>query len=233
MKNYSSSISQIVSQALSRTFLWMSLGLMITGLISYFLSNTSFMYYFLNVSMYGRLFRIILLGTQIGLSVALFLGIEKFSYLTLVSLFLSFSAVTGMSLSVLFLIYELSSIIGIFFITSGMFFGLALYGLITKKDFSPLYGFVNMMLWGLIIFSILNIFVKSILFSNLLCIIGIAVFSLLTIMDIQSIKILLSQYAYDKEMQNKLSILGAAILYQHFLNLFLRLLKLFGKKRNK
>jgi FtsH-binding integral membrane protein len=231
MNNYSSSISQIVSQALTRTFLWMSLGLAITGIFSYFLSTTSFMEYFLHASTYGSIFRIVILAMQLLLAVSLFLGIQKFSYSTLTSLFLLFSAVTGMSLSMLFVIYELSSIIAIFFITSGMFFGLAFYGLVTKKDFSPFYGFINMMVWGLFIFTIINIFVKSMIFSKLLCIIGIGVFSLLTIMDIQYIKTLLSQYAYDKEIQKKLSILGAVLLYQHFLNLFLKLLQLLGKRK--
>ncbi len=231
MANYSSSISQIVSKALSKTFLWMSLGLSITGTISFLLSTTHFMDYFLNASGYGTLFRGIILVTQVLLLLALSFGFQKFSYSTLVTLFLSVSAVTGMSLSILFLIYELSSIIGIFFITSGMFFGLALYGLITKKDFSPFFGFINMMIWGLLIFTFINLFVKSMIFSKLLCIIGIGVFAILTIIDIQRIKNLLSEYAYDNNMQQKLSILGALILYQHFLSLFLRLLQLFGKKK--
>lgn len=121
MKNYSLSISQIVNKALTKTFLWMSLGLAITATTSYFLSTTQFMNYFLHASGYGSVFRIIILVMQVILSFSLFFGIEKFSYSTLASLFLSFSAVTGMNLSILFLIYELSSIISIFFITSGMF----------------------------------------------------------------------------------------------------------------
>lgn len=231
MKNYSSSISTIVNSALYKTFLWMSLGLILTGMVSCLLSYTGFMFYFLHASGYGIIFRMIIFLAQIGLSIGLFLGINKFSYSTLVFLFLSFSTVTGMSLSTIFLIYEFSSIISILFITAGMFFGLSIYGMITKKDFSPLYGFINMTLWGILIFSIINIFFKSIIFSKLLCIIGIGVFSLLTIMDIQNIKKLFYEYAYDSEMQKKLSILGAVILYQHFISLFLRLLQLLGKKR--
>jgi FtsH-binding integral membrane protein len=231
MKNYSLSISQIVNKALTKTFLWMSLGLAITATTSYFLSTTQFINYFLHASGYGSMFRIIILAMQLILSFSLFFGIEKFSYSTLVSLFLSFSAVTGMNLSILFFVYELSSIISIFLITSGMFLGLGIYGLITKKDFTPLYGFINMIIWGLFIFTIINIFVQSILFSKLLCIIGIVIFALLTVMDIQNIKKALSDHAYDNEMQKKLSILGATILYQHFLSLFLRLLQLLGKRK--
>lgn len=88
-----------------------------------------------------------------------------------------------------------------------------------------------MVIWGIFIFTIINIFVQSILFSKLLCIIGIITFALLTVMDIQTIKKALSDYAYDNDMQKKLSILGATILYQHFLSLFLRLLKLLGKRK--
>lgn len=231
MTNYSASITQTVSQALYKSFLWMSAGLTITGSVSYLLSMTHFMNYFLHDSIYGSIFQIVIFLAQFLLTITLFLGIEKFSYSTLVLLFLSLSTVTGMSLSVLFLIYELSSIIGIFFITAGMFFGLAMYGLFTKKDFSPFYGFMSMMIWGLIIFSFINIFVKSILFNKLLCIIGIGVFAFLTIMDVQTLKKRLAQYAYDKDTQSKLSILGATILYQDFINLFLRLLQLFGKRK--
>ena len=234
MKNYSSSISQVVNKALTKTFLWMAFGLALTGLVSFFLSTTSFMKYFLHASVYGYIFQFIILGAQLGLCIALFFGFNKFSYNNLVTLFLSFSTVSGMSLSLLFVMYELSSIIGIFFITAGMFFGLALYGLLTKKDFSPLYGFINMVIWGMLLFSLINIFfIKSVFFSNALALIGIIIFSGLTILDIQTIKTELSQYAYDQNMQNKLAILGALRLYQNFLNLFIRLLHLFGKRKNK
>jgi FtsH-binding integral membrane protein len=231
MNNYSSSIAQVVSNALYKTFMWMGLGLTITGLTSYFLSVSTFMIYFLNNSIYGSVFRLVILLSQCVLTFALFLGINKFSYSTLISLFLAFSAVTGMSMSVIFLIYELSSIIGIFFITAGMFFALSLYGLLTKKDLSPFYSFTIMFLFGIMAFSFINFFVKSVIFSKILLLAGIGIFSLLTAMDIQRLKNIFSQHAYDKEMQQKLSILGAVIMYQNFISLFLRLLSLFGKRK--
>ena len=232
MNNYSSSIVKVVSQALYKTFMWMAIGLFLTGFTSYYLSSTRYMFYFLHGSMYGSLFRLVLFGSQIGVALALFLGFTRLSYNTLKSLFISFSIISGASLSYIFLLYDLSSIIGIFFITSGMFFGLCIYGLFTKKDLSPFYAFINMVLWGMFIFGLINLFWRSAAFNSMLNVVGIFVFSFLTAVDIQNIKKMLSEYAFDMQMQKKLSIIGAVIMYQNFLNIFLRLLQLFGKRKN-
>lgn len=233
MNQYSSSIVKVVSEALYKTFMWVSIGLFLTGITSYLLSNTAYMFYLLHGSLYGSLFRGILIVGQIATSIALFLGFSKFSYSTLKFLFILFSVISGMTLSVIFLIYDLSSILGIFFITSGMFGALCLYGLLTKRDLTPFYTFTSMVLIGLIIFGFINIFIKSIVFNNILNVIGIFLFSFLVAADIQIIKKALSEYAYDESMKQKLSIIGAVIMYQNFINIFIRLLYLFGKKRDK
>ncbi len=94
-----------------------------------------------------------------------------------------------------------------------------------------MYSFMVMVLWGMFVFGLINIFVKSVVFSKILCVIGIFVFALLTAMDIQSLKAIFAKNAYDNNMQQKLSILGAVIMYQNFINLFIRLLYLFGKRK--
>lgn len=232
MNNYSSSIVKVVSQALYRTFMWMSIGLFLTGFTSYYLSSSRYMFYFLHGSMYGSFFRVVLFGSQFAIALGLFLGFVKLSYNTLKSLFIAFSIISGATLSYIFLLYDLSSIIGIFFITAGMFFGLCMYGLLTKKDLSPFYVFINMVFWGMFIFCLINLFWKSAVFNSMLNVVGIFVFSFLTAMDIQTVKKMLSEYAFDAQMQKKLSIIGAVIMYQNFLNIFLRLLQLFGKRKN-
>lgn len=231
--NYSSSIAKLVSHALYKTFGWVGAGLAITGVTSYSLSATSFMHYFFNNSFYGMLFRIVIMITQITLCFTLvnINNIMKYSYTTLATLFLLFSVTSGMSLAWIFVIYELQSIVGIFFITSGMFLGLSFYGIITKRDLSPMYTFILMTLFGIMIFSIINLFVGSIFFSKTISFICVAIFSLLTAMDIQKLKNIYAGFAYDTSLQTKLSIFGAVIMYQNFINIFIHLLHLFGKRK--
>jgi FtsH-binding integral membrane protein len=233
MNHFSSTITKSINNALYKTFAWMSLGLTVTGILAYILSMSSFMNYFMNSSGFGTLFRFVILGAQIGLifTIINMNNIIKYSYTTLATLFILFSATTGMSLSYIFLLYEISSIIGIFFIAAGMFLGCSLYGLLTNTDLSPMNTFVTMSLIGIIIFGLINLFVQSLLFSKTLMALSIGLFSLLTAMDIQKLKNIYAGYSNDKELQTKLSILGALIMYQNFINIFINLLHLLGKKK--
>lgn len=233
MNNYSSVITQTVNNALYKTFAWMSAGLTVTGITAYLLSISSFVRYFFDTSLYGRLFSLVIFLTQIGLifTIVNMNNIIKYSYTTLASLFLFFSFTTGMTLSYIFLIYEMQSIVGIFFITAGMFLGLCLYGLFTKADLSPLRTFAVMALVGVLIFSIINIFVGSVFFSKTLSFICVGLFSLFTALDIQNLKNLYAGFAYDQALQKKMSILGALIMYQNFINIFINLLHLLGKRK--
>lgn len=232
MNQYSSSINKIVSQGLYSTFGWMSVGLFITAITSYFLSMTKFMFYLLHGSIYGSLFQLVIFASQIGLVLAMIFLVNKLSYSLLKFLFIAFTFCTGLSLSVIFLIYDLYSIIGIFFITAGMFMMLWLYGVLTKKDLSPIKGFLIMILAGMFIFQLLNMFFfRAILFDKALSFVAVIVFSFLTAIDIQGIKNKLAAYAYDKDSQNKLGLLGALNMYQNFLSLFLHMLNLLGKRK--
>jgi FtsH-binding integral membrane protein len=231
MENYSKTITQTVTASLYKTFGWMSFGIGITAITSFLLSQSSFMGYYLHQSGYGTLFRVLIAIAQIALSFSMFFGFKSFSYRQLKILFSAFSAVTGMSLSAFFFFYEMDSIIGVFFITSGMFAALATYGATTKRDLSGLAIFAVMTLTGIFIFSLINLFIRSAIFSNILLLIGIPVFALLTAIDIQKIKNKLAELAYDDEMQKKITIIGAVIMYQNFINLFIRLLILLGKRK--
>lgn len=234
MNQYSSSIQKIISNGLYSTFAWMSLGLFITAIVSFVTSMTKFMFYFLHQSMYGFLFQFIIFASQIGLVFAIFRLMNKASYTILRLLFLAFTFCTGLSLSVLFLVYDLQSIIGVFFVTSGMFMALWLYGVSTNKDLTPIKSFVIMLLAGVLIFKFLNMFFFRIfMFDNLLSLVSIFIFSFLTAADIQDIKNKLASYAYDNESQNKIGLIGALIMYQNFINLFLNMLRLLGKQKNR
>lgn len=236
MNNFSNSISKTASNALYKSFGWMSLGIGLTTILSYLLSQTAFIYYFLNTSFYGTFFRLTIFAFNIGLGLFIMLkGMNKStSYSTLLSIFILFSLVNGCSLCWIYYMYELESLFLILGITSIMFLGLASYGFTTKKDLSPMATFFVMLSIGILAFAFINLFiVKSILFSKTISLVCIITTSFFTAYDVQKIKKYLSELSYDKEAQDKLSIIGAYLLYQNFISLFIHLLHLLGNKKRK
>ena len=147
-------------------------------------------------------------------------------------MFLGYSALNGLTLSVVFLAYELALVQRVFFVTAGMFGGLALWGTFTKDDLSSVGSMCGMALWGLVIAGIVNIFVKSSGLDWILSLAGIAVFTGLTMYDAQKIRRLADlEGAMDETSVRKAGIMGALTLYLDFVNLFLHLLRLMGRKR--
>ena len=140
-----------------------------------------------------------------------------------------FAALMGLSLSSIFLIYTGASITRVFFITAGMFAGMSLYGYTTKRDLTGMGSFLFMGLIGILIASVVNIFIGSTALHFAISVIGVLVFSGLTAYDTQSIK---SDYyeGDDAEVQAKKSINGALRLYLDFINLFIMMLHLFGNR---
>jgi FtsH-binding integral membrane protein len=227
MSHYSSSITKLVTAALYKSFGWMSLGLALTSSIAYLMAHSIYMRYM----MMSSFLSILIFIAQIGIVVLLSMFKDRLSYPATVCAFLSFAALTGATLSVIFLIYDISSILGIFFIASGMFIFMATYGLMTKQNLGSLGVFAHMALFGLVILGLLNVFIKSAQFDYFLSFIGVIVFSILVAVDIQKIRSLLSEMAYDNQEQNKMAVYGALTMYLNFINLFLDLLRLLGKKR--
>lgn len=147
-------------------------------------------------------------------------------------MFLAYSVLNGLTLSVLFIAYEIALIQRVFFITAGMFGGLALYGTTTRSDVSGVGAFCGMALWGVIIASVVNIFMRSSGLDWALSVVGVAVFSGLTMWDAQKIRLLANAEAgMDRDTALKASLMGALELYLDFVNLFIFLLKLFGRRR--
>lgn len=140
-----------------------------------------------------------------------------------------FAALMGLSLSSIFLVYTGASITRVFFITAGMFAGMSLFGYTTKKDLSGMASFLYMGLIGILIASIVNIFLGSTMMQFIISVVGVLVFAGLTAYDTQSIK---NTYweGDDSETQAKKSINGALRLYLDFINLFVMLLSLFGNR---
>ncbi|MCD2322978.1 Bax inhibitor-1/YccA family protein [Sphingomonas sp. IC-56] len=162
---------------------------------------------------------------------AMSFGQNRMSEGTLKALFFAYAGLLGASLSTIFLTYTDTSIAQVFFGTAAGFGALSLYGYTTKKDLSGFGTFLIMGLVGLIVASIVNLFLQSSVMNLVISVIGVLIFAGLTAYDTQKIK---SMYAYvgGTDMQGKAVIMGALTLYLDFINMFLFLLRLFGSSRD-
>ena len=212
-----------------KVFTWMFLGLLVTGITSYVVSNSTSMLetIFANpASIY------ILLGLELLCVFVISRFKEKLSFNFLLIVFVLYSIINGLTFSVIFLIYELTSIVLIFGLTALLFGGLVFYGYVTKKDMTKIGNICIVALIVIIIATIVNLFLKNEIFDIILTIIGILIFVGLTVYDMQKIKNFYTSYENDEEMVNKVAIYGALELYLDFINLFIRLLRLLGKRKN-
>ena len=172
----------------------------------------------------------IIMLAPLGVVIYMSFGIAKMSASKAQTTFWIFAALMGASLSSIFLLYTGASITRVFFITAGTFGAMSIYGYTTKKDLTKLGSFLIMGLFGIIIASIVNIFMKSSMMYFVISIIGVLIFVGLTAYDTQKIK---NMYlASDSgELIGKKAIMGALTLYLDFINLFIMLLRLFGQRR--
>ncbi len=214
---------------LAKTFNWMAVGLAITGVVAYLTAATGIAY-----SIIGSPLFYVLIFAELGLVFYLSARIAKIQAATASGLFIGYSVLNGLTLSVIFLAYTSSSIAATFFITAGMFGAMAVYGLVTKKDLSGWGSFLFMGLIGIIIASIVNIFLQSSAVSWMVSMIGVIVFTGLTAYDVQKIKRIGEDgiMTQGQEAIRKGAVMGALTLYLDFINLFLMLLRFFGGSRN-
>jgi FtsH-binding integral membrane protein len=219
----------LFSDVLSRVFAWMSLGLALTAGVSYFVfKNAAWqMALFSNpLIFYG------LLIAQLVAVIVLSVGIERMSFSTAFLIFVLYSILNGLTLSSVFLLYTMGSIVSTFIVTAGMFGGMALYGYYTEADLSEYGTYFRMALFGLILALIINMFMKSTMFDLLISIFGVVLFAGLTAFDVQRIR-QISFYLLDRgEVADKVALIGALQLYLDFINMFLYLLRLMGQKRD-
>ncbi|MBI3542088.1 MAG: Bax inhibitor-1/YccA family protein [Deltaproteobacteria bacterium] len=218
-----------VSRYVSRTYGWMFLGLLITGMVSLGLASSEDAMRTIATSP-GLMFGAII--AQFAVVIGLTAGFRRLSSAAAMGLFLLYSALTGVTMSVVFLVYTASSIANVFFITGGMFGGLALFGTITKKDLTGVGATVGMGLWGLILVGIVNMFVQSSALNMALSVVTVVIFAGLTAYDAQKIRMLALQSADGpSEESSKSAVYGALSLYLDFINMFWALLRLFGDRR--
>ena len=175
-------------------------------------------------------FKWIIMLAPLGIVMYLSFGIAKMSASKAQTTFWIFAALMGASLASIFIVYTQMSIARVFFITSGTFGAMSIYGYTTKKDLTKLGSFLMMGLFGIIIASIVNIFMKSSMMYFVISILGVLIFVGLTAYDTQKIK---NMYlASDSgEVMGKKAVMGALTLYLDFINLFIMLLRLFGQRR--
>ncbi len=214
-----------LQKTFSKIFLWMALGLAITFATGYIVSQ--------NPNMIEKIFGnrsvlIVLSIATLALVLALSAFIKKLSPMAAKFCFIIYSFLTGLTFSGWFIMYKLDSIIFVFGITGVLFLIFALIGRFTKIDLTKLGTILFMALIGIIICSIVNIFLQNEGFDLALCIVGIVIFLLYVAYDINVIK----RNMQDFEDDDRLAIYGALQLYLDFINIFIRLLRIFGSRRD-
>lgn len=207
----------------SKVFLWMFIGLAITFGVGYYVSLNETMLY--NIFKQYYLFLAIL---EIVIVIAISLRINKMQPMTSKILFCLYSFITGLTFSSIFVVYHVTSIVFVFGITSLLFLIFALIGYFTKIDLTKIGVYLFMGILGIIICEIINIFVGNSTFDIALVILGLIIFIVYIAYDIQIIK----RKLYMIENEENLAIFGALNLYLDFINIFLRLLQLFGNSRD-
>ena len=209
-----------------KVYLWMTLALMITGITAAGVANSPnilTLIYSSQVVMWG------IIIAEFGLVIYISARLEKLSLSTATTLFALYSILNGVMLSSIFLLYSTAIISKVFFITAGTFGVTALYGYATKKDLSSLGNILFMALIGLVIATVVNVFMKSAMFDLILSYIGVIIFVGLTAWDSQKIKHMMMVQQDADESAQKLALIGALSLYLDFINLFLYLLRIFGR----
>ncbi|MBW2329272.1 MAG: Bax inhibitor-1/YccA family protein, partial [Deltaproteobacteria bacterium] len=203
---------------LAKVFNWMAVGLGLTGVIAWLTASSG-----LATSIVGSPIFMILIVAELGMVFYLSARIDKIQPGTATGLFLGYAVLNGLTLSTVFLAYTGASIGGTFVITAGMFGAMAVYGMVTKRDLSGMGSFLFMGLIGIIIASIVNIFLKSSSVYWAISVIGVLVFVGLTAWDVQKIKTMGEQGIMEQGEAaiRKGSIIGALALYLDFINLFL------------
>jgi FtsH-binding integral membrane protein len=213
-----------VSDAIWVTYRWMTLGLATTGVVALGVAHSPAL---VNALLGNRILFYGLLFGQLGLVVAFSRMAMRVSTGAALLMFLAYAALTGVTFSTLFLVYTASSIAGTFFITAGAFGGMSAFGAVTKRDLGAVGRFGLFALIGIIIASVVNIFLRSSGLDWLITFVGVLLFAGLTAYDTQRLKALFAS----GEASANLPIVGALTLYLDFVNMFLFLLRIFGDRR--
>lgn len=219
------------SSFMHKVYLWMCAGLLTSALTSYLLLSQIWLMELLLSSQF--LFYMLLIA-QVGVVLCLQAMLHSLHYQTARLLFVSYAIMVGITVTPLFLVYTHASILCAFLTAAGMFGGMALYGYVTQEDLTTLSSFLMMGLFGLIVGRITNLFIGGSTMDYYITLAGVVLFALLTAYDVQKIKMMSYDVRVhgDEQSSNKIALVCALALYLDFLNIFLKLLRLTGKKRD-
>ena len=212
---------------MSKVYLWMTLALVVTGMTAYYVASSPAILYAIVSN------QIAFWGLFIGELVLVFVlssRIMSLSFVTASLMFVIYSIMNGVFFSFILLAYTEQSIATTFLITAGTFGAMSLFGFVTKRDLSTMGRILFMLLIGLIIATVVNIFMKAEGLALILNYAGVVIFVGVTAYDTQSIKQMLQEHG-DKEGAEKIALLGSLSLYLDFINLFIYLLRFFGESR--
>lgn len=216
-----------MSSVMKKTFIWLFVGIIISGVSAFMVFNSETLTEALYTSIAPMA---ILMIAELALVIILSRALNSLSYPMAIVGFIAYSIVNGLTLSCIFFVYELGSIINVFFMTAGIFGLMAFIGYTTNVDLSKIGNICMIGLVGIIIASLINIFIGSTGLDLIITVVGIVIFIGLTAYDIQKIK----QYSENPDLNSNenLPIICALTIYLDFINLFLKLLRLFGKRRD-
>ncbi|MDX8524783.1 Bax inhibitor-1/YccA family protein [Mesorhizobium sp. MSK_1335] len=208
-----------------RVYNYMGLGLVVTGLVAFFVASTPALY----VPIFSSPLKWVVMLAPLAFVMIFSFKMQTMSAASAQAMFWAFCAVMGLSLASVFLVFTSTSIARTFFIAATMFGATSLYGYTTRRDLTQFSSFLIMGLIGVVIASLVNLFLGSTALQFAISVIGIAVFVGLTAWDTQTIK---EQYAenFDAESQQKLAVFGAFSLYLNFINIFQLLLNFTGER---
>jgi len=236
MDRYPRSNGSIVERAntgiqayMAQVYGWMTCGLLLTAFVAWYASNSYAIQSFVfssQITFFG------LIIAQLALVFVISGMVNRLSGTVATGLFMLYSALTGLTLSSIFTVYTGESIFGTFIVAGGMFGAMSVYGYVTKRDLSGIGSMLFMALIGLVLASLVNMWLKSSGLANIISYAGVLIFVGLTAYDTQKLKNMGAQLsADDKDNFRKYSIVGALTLYLDFINLFLMLLRIFGNRR--
>jgi uncharacterized protein len=228
----SNALTAAASRAFFRsvyTYMFGALG--ISGIIAYTAGNENFINTYFKTQEGGiaPLFWVVVFA-PVGLGLLIQMAYNKLSLGVLTLLFIAYSALMGLGLSTIFLVYEIGAIYSTFFVSAGAFAGMAILGYTTKTDLTKFGSLLYMVFIGMFIVGISNIFIKSENMSFIIACLGVFVFTGLTAYSMQQLKGVAESPDYSEEQRNKLALIGGLQLYILFINLFLSLLRIFGNR---
>ncbi len=221
-------VQSIQASFINKVYAWMALALTVTGFIAYRTANSDAL---LSIIFGNSIVLIGLIIVELGIVFWMSRNIDRISSNTAIGLFMLYSALNGLTLSVLLLVYTAASVASTFFVTAGTFGLMSAYGYFTKKDLTSWGNLLFMGLIGLIIASVVNIFWANPTMYWIISYAGVLIFVGLTAYDTQKIKNMSLEIDAESEEGRKGAIMGALALYLDFINLFIMLLRILGDRR--